>query len=218
MFKKHKRKSYLVVANFHRKFIDVNRRVNGSKACCEIMWPKCQAIADYKYSKKGVADLRFASKVNLARDIYDSYHAHIMDSINEIHKKFPGSPIYIIDVHAQKPNSDERLRISAKNMMDSVVVGTQDGRVVKSREEMYSKRGLLGYLTNRVKIYSPSNSIPDHPKYNRGHLVAEYGFNNTIGADINALQFEFGFNLRMKSKSRAKKAVLIDALIALIEI
>ena len=49
----------------------------------------------------------------------------------------------------------------------------------------------------------------DHPQYNGGHIVAEYGFNNTRGLDVDAIQMEFGSRIRKEHKLRDKVALAI---------
>lgn len=205
--KKYKHKPYIVQADFHRRYVDANRRVNHSEACCQEMWPKCTAVAEYRLASDGSFDHVVARKVNRARTIYDEYHGAIIGVLNEIHQSYPGKPIYFIDIHAQRAATDEELDITAADMEETIIVGTQDGRLVKSREALYAPTGLLGRLQGAgVKIYPPNNAVPDHRLYNGGHGVAEYCYNNTLGGEVNGLQMEFGFRLRMRYKTLERTA------------
>eukprot|EP00510_Aplanochytrium_minuta_P007225 CAMPEP_0184043660 /NCGR_PEP_ID=MMETSP0955-20130417/67041_1 /TAXON_ID=627963 /ORGANISM="Aplanochytrium sp, Strain PBS07" /LENGTH=158 /DNA_ID=CAMNT_0026334585 /DNA_START=659 /DNA_END=1135 /DNA_ORIENTATION=+ len=141
--------------------------------------------------------------------------------LGDISKRFPGSHVVFIDVHAQKASEHPKVPIDAATWEHSIIVGTQDGRCVKSRAGIYSlsERGLLGgmqkefsqrdLLGDEILIYPPNNNIPDHPQYNGGHIVAEYGFNNTRGLDVDAIQMEFGSRIRKESKLREKVAIAI---------
>ena len=203
------RKPYLVAARFHRRFVDANRRINITKpgsievsTCCEAMFPKCTAVADGD-----------GEKVARARDVYLTYHRTIIQILKEIKQYHPRQPILFVDVHAQRAQADETLKLDAEYFETTVIAGTQDGRCVRDRAKLYRSGGLLYEfaqgMTGFGQVYPPSNKEKDHPRYNGGHIVAEFGFNNTLGAAVDAVQLEFGYKLRMKSKLREKVSVAL---------
>ena len=205
------KKPYIVAARFHRRFVDVNRRLNVTEkgvvdvsTCCEAMFPKCTAVSDGTHPD-----------AMRARDVYLTYHYRIIQILGEIKRRFVGQPVLFVDIHAQRAVADEALDLDAEYFETAVIAGTQDGRCVRSREKLYRKSGLLHQFDLELKvagigqIYPPNNQVKDHPKYNGGHIVAEYGFNNTVGLEVDAVQLEFGYKLRMKSKYREKAAVAL---------
>lgn len=203
------KRPYLVAARFHRRFVDVNRRINITapasiqvSTCCEAMFPKCTAIADGE-----------GEKVRKSKEVYLTYHRTIIQMLKEIRRYHPKQPILFLDIHAQRAQADEALKLDAEFFESTVIAGTQDGRCVRDRAKLYRRGGLLyefaQAMTGFGQVYPPSNNEKDHPRYNGGHIVAEYGFNNTLGAAVDAVQLEFGYKLRMKSKLRDKVSVAL---------
>jgi len=97
-------------------------------------------------------------------------------------------------------------------------VGTRDGELVRSREALYAPGGLLHHLAHNggLRLFPPSAQVRDHPRYNGGHIVAEFGYNQVRGVEVNAVQLEFGINLRMRPNGRSDAVqAFADALHAL---
>ncbi len=82
-------------------------------------------------------------------------------------------------------------------MRETIIVGTQDGRLVRDCVALYQPGGLLHEFASRgVKLFPGASSVADHPSYNGGHVSAEYGYHSMRGLESNALLLEIGAGLR----------------------
>ena len=170
-------KPYLVAARFLRKYIDVNRRLRDTPACCKKMDPgRCTAVARADRVKKGdppektangkdikaTASPKAAAKAEKhARRVYLAYFAAIESILNEIRRDFgPSTPILLLDVHAQKAGAwagepratgARKVSFTAKAATLLTIAGTQDGRTVGNRTAMFGSGGFLGHYAKQLK-------------------------------------------------------------------
>lgn len=198
---------YIVMARFSRKFIDVNRRMNMTMDCCPNLWPKCTAVADVYYGKSKSKE---ADIIARTRTMYKHYHYRIRDVFNEmVRSGVVTDGMLFLDIHAQRAKDlDEEW--TANKFKTAVIAGTQDGRGLPRTQSYTQQDGILLLLSRllrkkRFSLYPPNDSVPDHPRYNGGHLVAIAGNANTHDI-VDAVQLEFGSELRMSKAKRLSVA------------
>ena len=243
---RHGVRPFLVSARFNRKFVDVNRLAGGSRACCEgaARAGRCSALAEppadealaaafeqlagsprrqqpqkpSTMTAPARAALALARRVAFGRAVYDGYHARMLDSLREGFALNSSRPLLVLDIHGQRASSNETLGILAEDMRETIIVGTQDGRLVRDRVALYQPGGLLHELASRgVKLFPSVSSVADHPQYNGGHISAEYGYHSMRGLESNALQLEIGAGLRYNPALLQRTATaLADALAAVL--
>lgn len=157
------RPPYLVIARFHRKYIDANRRLDEAYAGAG-----CQAI-------------------------YDEFHAAVRRFVDDVRARHPNAVLF--DIHGQAKYPDSILR------------GTQHGGTVKSLlaragdAAVTGPHSVFGQFAGMGYAIEPSNDLPATARvetqgYTGGHIVVTYGSNRSDGVD--AIQLEFGRNLRRK--------------------
>jgi N-formylglutamate amidohydrolase len=243
---RHGVRPFLVSARFNRKFVDVNRLAGGSRACCEgaARAGRCSALAEppadealaaafeqlagssrrrqpqqpSMMTAPARAALALARRVAFGRAVYDGYHARMLDSLREGFALNSSRPLLVLDIHGQRASSNETLGITAEDMRETIIVGTQDGRLVRDRVALYQPGGLLRELAARgVKLFPGASSVADHPSYNGGHISAEYGYHSIRGLESNALQLEIGAGLRYNPALLQRTVTaLADALAAIL--
>lgn len=156
---------YVVAAKFRRKYIDANR-------------PEAEAFEDPR-----------------AKPLYEDYHAHIREFVNELRKQnSPGA--LLIDIHGQ---SDD---------VSTVHRGTRDGLTVKRLLKQHGivsltgPKSILGKLQAAGYAVFPPNTALGRPledrRFRGGYTVITYGSHNSDGID--AIQLEIGSNLRKSPK------------------
>ena len=173
---------YLVIARFHRKYIDANRRLDEAYAGAA-----CQAI-------------------------YDEFHAAVRRFVDDVRATHPHAVLF--DVHGQAKYPDSILR------------GTQHGATVNSLlaragdAAVTGPHGVFGQLAQMGYAIEPSNDLPATARvetqgYTGGHIVVTYGSNRSDGID--AIQLEFGRNLRRKDALEKTAADTARAIVAFYE-
>jgi len=83
--------------------------------------------------------------------VYEEYHRNIHDAFTDIRRRFKDSPILFLDLHAQRAVTDELLNVTADEFLETVIVGTQDGKLVRNLTSMYEENGLFQLV--RVVLY-----------------------------------------------------------------
>lgn len=137
-----------------------------------------------------------------AKFYYDEYHQALAEHCRDVQQKFDGVGLFI-DVHGQATYRDQLL------------VGTVGGNSVKrlrdrfGDEALVGKDGIVGFLQQVDFQTMPALDATDFnvPKYNGGHITQSFGSDRPAGID--AVQFEFGSNLRTKENldDTAERAV-----------
>jgi N-formylglutamate amidohydrolase len=140
-----------------------------------------------------------------AKFYYDEYHQTLAEHCRDVQKKFDGVGLFI-DVHGQATYKGQLL------------VGTVGGKSVTRLRDRYGdealvgKDGWIGFLQREEFDTVPALGATDFtvPKYNGGHITQSYGSDRPAGLD--AVQFEFGSNLRTKEKLDDTAERAVDAI------
>ena len=152
---------YVVADKFRRKHLDVNRPGNA-------------AFEDPS-----------------ARPLYDFYHGHMKQFVEELRRRYPGGAL-LLDIHGQSQDPT------------TVHRGTRDGTTVKRLIEKHGSAALAGPNSvfgalqargdNVFPPNTPPGDLPEDRRFNGKHTVITYGSNNRDGVD--AIQLEIGIRLR----------------------
>ncbi len=131
-----------------------------------------------------------------AKPYYDLYHASLEAACKAVKVQFGRG--LLLDIHGQG------------DFRDTICRGTRNGKTVtllKDRDgwgALTGKRSVLGHLQRMGYKVLPScdadEKTKEEPKYNGGHIVDTYG--SHTGYAIDAIQLEFGSELREKQKDR----------------
>jgi N-formylglutamate amidohydrolase len=158
--KKIGRKPYMVVARFHRKYIDANR-------------PPEIAYEDAK-----------------AKPTYDAYRETLAAYCRAVKKEYGRG--LLLDIHGQG------------RMNDTVIRGTRDGKTVSLLIRRYGEKAHTGpesffglLAANGCKVFPENLADKDFAALSGGDIVHTYG---SGGYGIDAIQLEFGADLRAKAK------------------
>ncbi|MFO0807138.1 MAG: hypothetical protein U0746_00780 [Gemmataceae bacterium] len=138
------------------------------------------------------ADAAYESEA--AKPHYEYYHASLVEACKMVKDRF-GRGI-LLDIHGQAA------------FKDSICRGTQNGKTVKLLTDRFGKPAisgkdsLLGHLQAHGYVVRPSGDSdgPEEPKFNGGYIVGTYG--SHTGSGIDAIQLEFGTDLRNKDVYR----------------
>lgn len=131
-----------------------------------------------------------------ARPYYDLYHESLGAAGKAVKEKFGRG--LLLDIHGQGEHRGAICR------------GTQNGKTVKLLNDRYGWRGLtgkksvLGHLQGSGYRVLPDCAADEATREERlfsgGHIVGTYGSHTGYGID--AIQLEFGTELRAKAKDR----------------
>lgn len=142
-----------------------------------------------------------------AKPAYDAYHAALAAACKAV-KETHGAGL-LLDLHGQGM------------FPDAVCRGTRDGKTVKllvgrhGRAALTGRHGVLGRLERAGYKVLPRADRPDakeEPAFAGGHIVDTYG--SHTGYAIDAIQLEFGSNLRDWAALPKTAADLADAVAA----
>lgn len=135
-----------------------------------------------------------------AKPYYDAYHAALGKYCAEVRKTWGRG--LLLDVHGQGM------------MHDMVFRGTQNTKSVSALKQRYGMKALngpnsiLGVLeAGGYKVFPPGDAKDpgrESPFFNGGHIVGTYG--SDAGTGIDAIQLEFGGQLRMRAALDATAA------------
>lgn len=131
-----------------------------------------------------------------AKPYYDLYHASLQAACKAVKTRF-GKGL-LLDIHGQG------------EFPEAICRGTRNGKTVKLLQDrdgwaaLTGKRSVLGRLQRMGYKVLPScdadEKTREEPKYSGGHIVDTYGSHTGYGID--AIQLEFGSDLRAKQKNR----------------
>jgi len=132
-----------------------------------------------------------------AREIYNAYHRQIALYIQEMKNKFPDNHPLLVDIHGQSAYPDTIFRgtRNTKTLQDLLKVAGEDA--VIGAESILGVLHKYGY---RVFPSLTSITEQEHRSYDGGFTVYTYGSHCKQG--INAVQLEFGSQLRTKDQLR----------------
>ena len=131
-----------------------------------------------------------AYETGAAKAYYDAYHQAIEAAANKINDSWSAG--LLLDIHGQGAETDTIFR------------GTDNGRSVTAlqrrfgREALTGPKSILGQLALKGYKIEPGGAANDRERrYTGGYTTRTYG--SQRGASIDAIQLEFGTNLRARS-------------------
>ena len=203
---------YVVVARFHRSYVDVNRPLPGSPYCCPTGGTMCDAIpADAAPPGSGEPP---SAKIARARRLYDGFHAAIGDAVSEIRRRWPGQRVLHLDLHAQANRRDiPNLGVRARDAPETVFIGTARGNSVASKAAVWAPGGFVGQMRRhfaaagyaRAVVHPPTADVGEHPAYPGGFIATTWG--HALTGVTDSLQLEFGRSMRFKRRGATVRAL-----------
>jgi N-formylglutamate amidohydrolase len=149
-------------------------------------------------------DEKSAFESDKARPYYRAYHAVLSEFTRDVQRKWKHG--LLLDIHGQAGRPDTLVR------------GTNNGQTVELLLKRYGpaalsgSKSLLGVFAGAgYKVFPPLDSDEREDKrYNGGYTVRTYGSHQ--GSGIDAIQLEFGSDLRQKGKLPNVAAVIAEAI------
>lgn len=164
---------YVVIAEFHRKYIDANRA------------PEC------------AYEIPATDEVPAAQRYYDEYHHTLRDFVNEIRAETGGLGL-LFDIHGTRVIDDDPadLYLGTDN-------GCTVARLLEVDEHaLFRRRSLRGFSEAAGYVVSPKQpGIPETSAVDGGYTVRTYGSSHEDGVD--AIQLEIASTLRNDRDKRA---------------
>lgn len=159
------KKPYIVLAKFHRKYIDANRK------------------ASEAYSSPA------------AKPVYDYYHAHIRQFIDEVKKQHPHGMLF--DIHGQSAFPDSVLRGTRNGTTVKALLARAGAPALTGPNSVFGQFQKLGYQFIPANHTDPTAKV-EAEKYTGAWTMEHYGSQNPDGID--AMQLEFGRDYRNKDR------------------
>ena len=187
-------KPYLVLASVHRKYVDFNR-----------------------------PDTRMAYEDEAIAPVYDLYHGTLGRFVRDVRIRHGGG--LLIDVHGQGTDNNGIFRGTRNGLTVAELIKTHGIDAQNGSGSFFGRLGAAGLPTHpalSIPKASPDDAPPapasptdearfqESKSYNGGEIVATTGSQNPTGID--AIQLEFGANLRAKSQ-RERVAGIVAATI-----
>lgn len=166
---------YVVIAEFHRKFIDANRE------------------------RKCAYEIPAANEVPAAQQYYDEYHNTLRNFVNEIRAETGGLG-FLFDIHGTLVIEDDPADLYLGTDNKETVT-----RLLQvDPQALWRRRSLRGFLDPEAAGYVVSPTEPNKdetPAVDGGHTVRIYGSSHGDGVD--AIQLEIASTLRNDRDKRA---------------
>jgi N-formylglutamate amidohydrolase len=139
-----------------------------------------------------------------AKTYYRAYHDGLAEFTKEVQKKWKHG--LLLDIHGQNGRPDELVR------------GTNDKQTVQLLLKRFGPAALNGshslfgaFAGAGYKVFPPLDSDePEDKRYNGGYTVRTYG--SYQGSGIDAIQLEFGSELRQKSRLPQTASAMAEAI------
>ena len=138
-----------------------------------------------------------------AKPYYDAYHRALEAAAHTVRRNWNGG--LLLDIHGQGAEADTIFR------------GTDNGKSVSAlgqrfgREALIGPKSLLGRLAARGYKIEPGGAAHDRERrYTGGYTTRTYGSHR--GSGIDAIQLEFGTNLRSRSNLERTANDLAEAI------
>ena len=140
-----------------------------------------------------------------AKPYYDGYHRALREACERMRGEWGYG--LLVDIHGQGAQ------------VDAIYRGTNDGKTVASlterfgREAVSGSNSIFGQLEQKgYKVFPPTDKpYKENRNYIGGYIVQTYGSHQ--GTGIDAIQLEFGTNLRRRSALERTAADLADAIV-----
>ncbi len=140
-----------------------------------------------------------------AKPVYDAYHKALAKFCREVNSKHRSG--LLLDIHGQDA------------LKDAVLRGTNNGKTVTLLRERFGDEAHVGAtsLFGRLraaglKVHPDPLDGLDHARYSGGYIVQTYGSHQGFGID--AMQLEFGSDLRTQERRPLTANAVIDAVVA----
>ncbi len=139
------------------------------------------------------------------KQIYDAYHRSLAEFCREVAELYGRG--LLLDIHGQ---GDAR---------DTLFRGTSNGRTVRhllhkdGPAALTGPDSIFGILAAKGYDVNPAIGSPaqEDRRYNSGYIVVTYG--GAAGSTVDAIQLEFGTNLRAKAGRAQSAEDLADAIV-----
>ncbi len=144
---------YVVIAEFHRKYIDANR-------------PDLPQTPNCAY------------EVPAAKKYYDDYHNKLRDFVNEIRAENGGLGL-LFDIHGVKNSTIAPAALALSTDNGNTVARL----LAADKHALFRRRSLRGFLKAAGYVVSPEPGQPENPAVDGGHTVRTYGSSHEDGLD-----------------------------------
>lgn len=164
---------YVVIAEFHRKYIDANR------------------------ARECAYEIPAANEVPAAQQYYDEYHDTLRNFVNEVRAETGGLGL-LFDIHGTRVIDDD----PADLYLGTDNGKTVDRLLQVDPQALFRRRSLRGFLEAAGYVVSPKQpGIPETSAVDGGYTVRIYGSSHEDGVD--AIQLEIASPLRNDKDKRA---------------
>ncbi|CAN5252197.1 hypothetical protein BH11PLA2_BH11PLA2_30340 [soil metagenome] len=144
-----------------------------------------------------------------AKPVYELYHSTLTKYRDTIKKDFTSG--LVLDIHGQGGE------------VNTIFRGTNGGKSVKhlidrhGDQALTGPKSLFGQLASHDILIFPTIGSKDKEdsRYNGGYIVQTYG--SSDGGNVDAIQLEFGTNLRQKTKIEATAKAAADSIAVFVE-
>jgi len=145
-----------------------------------------------------------AYESDAAKPVYDYYHKSIKSAREAIDKKWGDG--LLLDIHGQGAEVNTIFRGTAKAKSVKYLLDRH------GEEALSGPKSIFGYLAkHEVKVEpAPGSKAEENKQFNGGYIVQTYG--SADGGRIDAIQMEFGTNLRSKLNLDATAKTAADAI------
>jgi N-formylglutamate amidohydrolase len=149
-------------------------------------------------------DEKSAFESEKAKPYYKAYHAVLAEFTRDVQRKWKRG--MLLDIHGQAGRPDTLVRGTNNGQTVELLVKRHGPAALNGPKSLFGVFAGAGY-----KVFPPLGSDePEDRRYNGGYTVRTYGSHG--GSGIDAIQLEFGSDLRQKSKLPNIAAVIAEAI------
>lgn len=129
-----------------------------------------------------------------AKPYYDAYHNPLAEACKAVKKKF-GRGI-LLDIHCNGVHPNAICR-GTRNLKTVTLLKERDGMAaIRGKDSILGRMEKLGYTV--IPAATDSDKAKEDPRFAGEYIVSNYGSHTAYAID--AIQLEFGTNLRTKDK------------------
>jgi N-formylglutamate amidohydrolase len=132
-----------------------------------------------------------------AKPFYDAYHHSIQRYVAQIKHTYPNGGL-LIDIHGQSTDNDRVYRGTRQGSTVLHLIDRSGCAALTGSNSIVGGLAASGYLVHPVNAPTECLLEPEDARYVGGYTVATYGASHDEGID--AIQLEFGRNLRIRQK------------------
>jgi len=149
-------------------------------------------------------DEKSAFESERAKPYYRAYHAVLAEFTRDVQRKWKHG--LLLDIHGQTGRPDTLVRGTNNGQTVELLLKRHGAPALNGSKSLFGVVAGAGY-----KIFPPNGSDePEDKRYNGGFTVRTYGSHQ--GSGIDAIQLEFGSDLRQKARLANVAAVLAEAI------